>query len=190
MKIKQIIPIALLAATMLGACNNDESYSDRLNSERYATNAYLRDQRVINDIPDDTVFETGTNAPFYRIDPEGNVYMQVLNPGNRAEDTPKASQKIYFRFTRYNLLSWYSSGVLEVVGSNEYYMDSEPTFFLYKDFTLPQSSQWGYGIQLPMALLGVECEVNLIIKSQYGWTSEIAYVQPYLYHLRYFHSQI
>ena len=35
-----------------------------------------------------------------------------------------------------------------------------------------------------------ECEVNLIVKSQFGWTSEISYVQPFLYHIRYFHSQI
>ena len=38
--------------------------------------------------------------------------------------------------------------------------------------------------------LGVESEVNLIIKSQYGWTSEISNVQPFLYHVRYFRNQI
>ena len=69
-------------------------------------------------------------------------------------------------------------------------MSEQPTYFLYKDFTQATSSQWGYGIQLPLNFLGAECEVNLIIKSQFGWTSEISYVQPYLYHIRYFHSQI
>ena len=38
--------------------------------------------------------------------------------------------------------------------------------------------------------LGVECEVNLIIKSQFGFTNEISYVLPFFYHVRYFHSQI
>ena len=33
-------------------------------------------------------------------------------------------------------------------------------------------------------------EVNLVIKSQYGWASEISSVIPYLYHVRYFRNQI
>ena len=55
---------------------------------------------------------------------------------------------------------------------------------------LPSSAQWGYGLQYPLLFLGVECEVNLIIKSQFGFTNEISYVLPFFYHVRYFHSQI
>ena len=125
-----------------------------------------------------------------RIDPDGNVYMQVINPGDRKNDRAKKSQTIYFRFTRFNLEEWYSTGVMGASSGNETDMSQTPTSFLYKDFTLATSSQWGYGLQLPLDFLGAECEVNLVIKSQYGWTSEISYVQPYLYHVRYFHSQI
>lgn len=181
---------ALAATAMLVSCSNGESYSDRLNSERKACNTYLAGYRVINDIPKDTVFITGDDAPFYKIESTGQVYMQVLRAGDRINDKAKNGETIYFRFTRSNLETWYSTGFLEMDLSNENDLSQEATYFNYKDFTLPVSSQWGYGIQLPLEFLGVDCEVNLVIKSQYGFTSELSYVMPFHYHVRYFHSQI
>ena len=189
-KITQILLGALTFATMLTACSDSESYSDRLNSERKATNAFLAGYRIVNNIPADTIFEEGEDAPYYRIDPEGQVYMQVLRSGDRKKDKAKKGETIYFRFTRCNLENWYSTGVLEINTSNETDLSQDATYFIYKDFSMPVSSQWGYGLQLPLEFLGVECEVNLIIKSQYGLTSEISYVMPFIYHVRYFHSQI
>ncbi|MBP3737648.1 MAG: DUF4827 family protein [Muribaculaceae bacterium] len=189
-KILRLALVALTSLTILSACNNGESYSDRLNAERNACNAYLAGQRIVNHIPADTIFEAGEDAPFYRIDPEGRVYMQVIRTGDRINDRAKTGQTIYFRFTRSNLETWYSTGVMEVNTTNEKDVSFDPTYFIYKDFTLPVSSQWGYGLQLPLNFLGVECEVNLVIKSQFGLTSEISYVMPFLYHVRYFHSQI
>ncbi len=185
-----VILIAVLMITIGTSCNNDVSYSDRLNIERHSTNSYLANFKVKNDIPADTVFETGLNAPFYRIDPDGNVYMQVLKAGDRINDKAKTGEEIYFRYTRYNLNDWYTTGELAAYDSNEGDMTRPATSFKYKDFTLATSSQWGYGLQLPLDLLGTECEVNLIIKSQYGLLSEIAYVTPFVYHVRYFHSRI
>ena len=69
-------------------------------------------------------------------------------------------------------------------------MSLASSYFLYADFSLQLSSQWGSGIQLPLSLLGIDSEVNVIIKSQYGQTSEISQVQPYLYHLRYFPNKL
>ena len=69
-------------------------------------------------------------------------------------------------------------------------MNAAPSYFLYGNYTLNVSSQWGYGIQLPLTFVGVNSEVNLIIKSQYGWMSEMAAVIPYLYHVRYFRTQV
>lgn len=182
--------LALVSCAALNSCNDGESYSDRLNSERNACNAYLAQFRVVNEIPADTVFEVGKDAPFYRINPDGNVYMQVLNPGDRKNDRARTGEAIYFRYTRSSITQWYSTGVLEQGGSNEIDLGEMATYFNYKNYSLDISSRWGYGLQMPLDYLGVECEVNLLIKSQFGLMSEISYVQPFLYHVRYFHSRI
>ena len=115
--------------------------------------------------------------------------MQVLNAGDK-NDKAKTGEPIYFRYSRYSLSTWYADGTWTVYSGNENTMDALSCTFNYGDYTLPSSSQWGYGLQYPLLFLGVECEVNLVIKSQYGFTSEISYVMPFFYHVRYFHSQI
>ncbi|MBQ9465391.1 MAG: DUF4827 family protein [Muribaculaceae bacterium] len=188
----QLIMTAVIAIASLGSCSNSVSYSERLNNERNATNAFLRRFEVVNDIPKDTVFVTGEDAPYYRLDKEGNIYMQVINAGDRKKDKAKESETIYFRYTRYNLLTWYSTGTLTASGDNATdNMSTTACYFNSQDFTLPASAQWGFGLQLPLDFIGVEdSEAWVIVKSQYGFTSEISYVQPFLYHIRYFHSQI
>lgn len=190
MNIKSVIFLfSAIIAFALSSCNDNQSYADLLNTERRATNAYLANCRVVNEIPKDSVFEVGKDAPFYRIDPEGNVYMQVIKAGDRKNDKAKSSEKIYFRYMRYDLKYWYQYG--EMLGDgNENNMNAAPTYFNYGDYSTTISSQWGYGIQLPLSFLGVDSEVNLIIKSQFGWASEISEVRPYLYHIRYFRNQI
>jgi hypothetical protein len=180
--------MALPAAVSLHSCSDSTSYADLLTSETHATNAYLADHRVVNSVPADSIFEEGEDAPFYRLDEDGMVYMQVINSGDRS-DKAASDQLIYFRFTRYNLKTWAQTGELEGEGNADDF-DYSSTSFRYGNYTLSSSYQYGSGIQLPLAYLGVECEVNLIIKSQYGFTSEIANVIPYLYHVRYFKSQV
>lgn len=182
--------LGLVAVLMLAACNNDQSYADRLNDERNAVNAFLADHRVVMSIPEDSVFEVGENAPYYRIDADGNVYMQVLNAGDRQHDRARTGEPIYFRYSRYSLLNWYADGTWTITSGNENTMDAVSCSFNYGDYSLPSSSQWGYGLQYPLLFLGVECEVNLVIKSQYGFTGEISYVTPFFYHVRYYHSMI
>lgn len=182
--------MGLLALTVLTACNEDQSYADRLNDERNSVNAYLANHKVVMSVPEDSIFEVGPDAPFYRVDVDGNVYMQVLDAGDRVNDRVKQGEPIYFRYSRYNLATWYASGTWSVYSGNETSMDALSCSFNYGDYTLPSTSQWGYGIQFPLLFLGVECEVNLIIKSQYGFTSEISYVLPFFYHIRYYHSMI
>lgn len=181
--------IALAAIVSMTSCSDRESYAELLDKERHAANAYLANCRVVNEIPADTVFEVGSDAPYYRIDPEGNVYMQVIKAGDRKNDKAKNSERIYFRYMRYNLYYWYTYN--EMLGEgNENDMKAAPTYFQYGNYSLMSSAQWGYGIQLPLKFLGVDSEVNLIIKSQFGWASEISNVLPYLYHVRYFRNQI
>lgn len=181
--------ISALLFVSITSCSDRESYADLLNKERYATNAYLANCRVVNEIPSDTVFETGPDAPYYRINNEGNVYMQVIKASDRKTDKAKPSERIYFRYMRYNLIYWYSYN--EMIGDgNENDMSYAYTYFQYGNYSLSSSAQWGYGVQLPLSFVGVDSEVNLIIKSQFGMASEISNVQPYLYHIRYFRNQI
>ncbi|MBR5638885.1 MAG: DUF4827 family protein [Muribaculaceae bacterium] len=181
--------IAFAAIVSMTSCSDSESYAELLDKERHAANAYLANCRVVNEIPADTIFEVGPDAPYYRIDPEGNVYMQVIKAGDRKNDKAKDSERIYFRYMRYNLYYWHTYGEMYGDG-NENDMNAAPTYFQYGNYSLTSSAQWGYGIQMPLNYLGVDSEVNLIIKSQYGWASEISNVQPYLYHVRYFRNQI
>ena len=182
--------MGIASLVLLTACNEDQSYADRLNEERNSVNAFLANHRVVMSVPKDSVFEVGPDAPFYRIDVDGNVYMQVLNAGDPVKDKAKKGETIYFRYARYNLATWYADGTWSITSGNENTMDAMSCSFNYADYTLPSSSQWGYGLQFPLLFLGVECEVNLIIKSQYGFTSEISYVTPFFYHVRYYHSMI
>lgn len=190
MKIKSLIailaPIALLA--FLSSCDDNKTYAELLQDEDHYVNNFLADQMVINRIPEDSVFITGEDAPYYRIDEDGQIYMQVIDPGtpgNKVTD----NELIYFRYTRYNL-AYYSDGKLNYGGGNDDDMSSANTSFRYGNTTLQSSTQWGSGIQTPLAFLSVDCQVNLVVKSQYGFTSEMAEVKPYLFQLRYFKPKI
>lgn len=178
---------AAIILASFSSCENGRSYADMLNQESKYVNSFLVDQRVIGEIPADSVFEHGTNAPYYQLDGEGNIYMQVIDPGSG----PKAEEgeRIYFRFMRYNLATYVSGEEMYGEG-NESDLSQVNTYFNFNSYTLPSSSQYGSGIQMPLNFLPLNCEVNIVIKSQYGFTSETSYVQPYLYHIRYFKSQI
>lgn len=180
----QILLLAVAIAA-LSSCSNSKSYANRLVDENKAINLYLSDFKVENSIPADTAFLTGADAPFYRLDDEGNLFMQVIRPGDRENNQVTDDQLIFFRFTRYNLTYFFKYD--EMVGEgNAIDINYSPTSFRFNNTTLSSSTQYGTGIQEPLKYLGIDCEVNLIVKSQYGFTSEIANVSPYLYHLRYF----
>jgi lipoprotein len=128
-----------------------------------------------------------SRTPFYRMDSDGYVYMQVVNPGTG--EYAETGNVIFFRFTRYNLAFAYKYDTWEASG-NESDVASNPTSFRYKDTTLSSTTQWGEGIQVPLEYLRLNCEVNLIIKSYLGPTQEVSSVYPYLYTIRYYPSRI
>ena len=184
--------VAILALT---SCSEGKSYSELLNDENKATNYYLSTCRVVNELPEDNKFETGPDAPYYRMDADGNIYMQVVDPGT-PDDRVEYDQQIYFRFTRYNLKLFMISGfpTLQdaiddgsvVAEGNANNLSYGATWFRYDNYQLSASSQYGSAIQLPLGYLGIDCEVNIVVKSQMGFTSEMANVIPYLYNVRYF----
>lgn len=181
--------MGLAAMAAMQSCESGRSYSELLDDENAAVNRFLVDQNVVPHLPADTIFtEIGPDSPYYQIDGEGNIYMQVLSLGTGPKATD--NQLIYFRFERYNL-SYYSGSVADLPAEgNQDDLTQSPTSFRYQNFSLPSSSQWGSGIQVPLSLIPIDSEINLVIKSQFGWSSEISYVIPYLYHVRYYVSQI
>lgn len=180
---KYILSLAIGLAILAGAssCNDSVSYADLLNTENQAVNNFLCDQRVELDIPADTVFRYGPDAPYYRMNEDGTIYMQVLNPGTKGNKA-KDDELIYFRYTRYQLTE-YADGKLPEGGGNNLTLVS--CWFRYRNFRLQGSYQWGEGIQLPLSYLPVDCEVNVVIKSRVGIVEEQTNVQPFLYRLTY-----
>ena len=180
--------LLMILAPMAVSCDDNKSYADLLADEDKSVNNFLADQRVINSIPEDSIFEVGEDAPYYRMDEDGFVYMQVLKTGDLTKKG-KDNELVYFRFMRYNL-AYYDKGVLPDGEGNADDMEYSPTSFRLGNYTLPSSSQFGTGIQIPLYYLGIDCEVNIVIKSQYGFSDEISNVVPYLYNIRYFKSQL
>lgn len=179
-----------ITAVALSSCSSRKSYAQLLADENISTNAFLADQRVIPYEQRDSTFtfECGADAPYYQLDEDGSVFMQVLNPGtpgNRVKD----DQLIFFRFMRYSLYN-YSDGELGDGQGNSQAIAASDASFRFNNFSSYNSYQWGTGLQMPLVYLPIDCEVNVVIKSQMGLYNEIANVVPYLYNIRYFKSQI
>lgn len=94
----------------------------------------------------------------------------------------KDDEQIYFRYTRYALIN-YKDGQLPTGGGNN--ISLSPAWFRFNNYQLQSSAEWGVGIQTPLKYLPVDCKVNIVIKSEYGITSESSNVQPYLWTLTY-----
>lgn len=183
-----LIFMAVVVALLSQSCEKGRSYAELLNDENKDVNRFLANQWVIPEIPADTVFIVGEEAPYYQLDGEGNIYMQVLKLGDGGK--VKDDEVVYFRFMRYNL-AYYTNSLDNCPSEgNQNDLSNSPTSFRYQNYSIPSSSRWGSGIQLPLEFVPLNSEVNLVVKSQFGWTSEVSNVVPYLYHLRYFKSQI
>ena len=160
-----------------------------LRSEEIAVNWYLAQQRVVPYVPADSVFEVGKDAPFYRKDRDGTVYMRVRNMGDM-DNRPVKGEMVYFRFSRDNIIEL-SNGMPEGSGGG---IDGNMQFaswsLVYGNTTLPSTVDHGTGLQVPLGYLGYNCEVDLIVKSVSGRTGDISDCIPYLYRgLRYFKAE-
>ena len=173
-----ILVVAALGLMM--SCNEGKSYSDLLRDEEVAVNWYLAQNRVEPRVPEDSVFVTGPEAPFYRMDRDGHVYMRVVNPGDM-DNRPKKGETVYFRFMRQNV-KYLKEGLTSGVGNSEDMGSSVGSMSLvYGNTTLPSTTQYGEGLQVPLRYLGYNCEVDLMEKSNAGMSADMADCIPYVY---------
>lgn len=186
-----LISVVLLSGLGLASCDNNKSYSDLLRDEEVAVNWYLARQRVETSIPEDGNFEVGENAPFYKMNGDGTVYMRVLNKGDM-DNRPEKGDVVYFRFMRTSIIFLKEGGDPTVAGGNADEMNSTlgPTSFIYGNTMLASTTQYGTGLQVPLDYLGYNCEVDLIVKSIEGFSGDISSCIPYVYKgLKYFKAE-
>lgn len=183
----------VLAAMTLASCSKTESYSDLLKKEQKVSNWFLAQHKVCNEIPADSVFLTGPDAPYYRMDDDGYVYMQVIKaPNVKDRRIPSTGEQVYFTFTRYNIETMYNNNTLTVdgVGNQDNFLSSVGnTYFMFNNYSVSSSSQFGSGIQVPVSYLGFDSEVNILLKSYYGFSDESTTCIPYLVNTRYFKAE-
>lgn len=182
------IATAALLSFGLFSCEDSKSYADLLTEESHAVNYFLADHKVALEFPQDSIFEYGPDAPYYPLNEDHTLYMQVLSPGSK-DNKAEYNELIYYRFMRYNLSLYMSTG--EWVGDgNAENIAAGATSFRFGDIYSSSASNYGLGIQEPLKYLGIDCEVNLVVKSQLGPSSEIASVIPFMYNIRYFKSPL
>lgn len=185
--IKHIIPIVPLLLISPG-CEKSQSYSELLRDEERAVNWYLASRNVSLDLPEDaheiiTCEMAGEDAPFYKLDADGYVYMQVVSAD--FDDLVDEGDLVYFRFSRENI-SYMFEGIEAAPSGNSDYLSYGSTSFVYKNTTLQSTTSWGTGIQMPLKYVGYNSEVNLVLRSYYGFYDEQSTCVPYLINLRYF----
>ena len=163
---------------------NPCTLEDLKKTEQRAMKKYLSKFDVIDNLPPINDIQVGSVAPFYKLTPEGTVYMQVVKKG--IEPSATNGEKIYFRYLRYNLLSYMEDGKLPIGQGNLNSLTQDVTFFTLGSDN-PNTTQWGAAIQMPILLgLLVDSEVNLVVASEAGFSSEINSVTPFLYNICYF----
>lgn len=188
MRIKKLIfhisaIVLLLSAT---GCEKTKSYSEMLKDEEQACNWYLAQNKIVVDIPKDSVFQTGQDAPFYKMNSEGTLYMKVITAGDRNK-IPENGDRVYFSYMRQNIQSLMNGYIDEDVWEgNAENMAYGSTSFLLGETILTSSTQYGNGIQIPVTYLGYYSEVMLVVKSLEGFTDAQTDCTPYVYKVRYF----
>lgn len=171
------------------SCSKGKSYSELLREEEKACNWYLSNQRVETSIPSDSILKTGPDAPYYRIDDDGNIYMQVIELGDTT-DMVAIGDIVYFRFTRWNIKWMYQGETVAGAGNADDLVSSlGPTSFVYGNYQVSSSAAYGSGIQAPLRFVGNNSEVNLVLKSYYGFSSDQSECLPYLINVKYFKAQ-
>ena len=179
----------LTALLLFNSCDDGKSYSELLDEENRAVNWYLAQNRVEAEIPADSIFEIGPEAPFYKMNKDGSVYMRVINTGDM-NNRPVKGQTVYFRFMRQNIKALKDGMISEEGNSDNMASGLGGLSIVFGNNILPSTTEWGDGIQVPLYYLGYDCEVDLIVKSTQGRSGDISQCLPYVYQgLKFFKAE-
>lgn len=193
MKKNKITIFLACLSVMLGAamtsCDDTQSYSDLLRDEEKAVNWYLSALRVEPYAPK-TIdeFIIGEDAPYYKMDEDGYLYMQIVNKGS--DEMAEVNDRVYFRFMRKCIKYLYQGYDVSWEG-NAWDMNNGlgSTSLIYQNYSVPTTSQFGTGIQLPLQYCGYDSEVNLVISSNQGFTTDQTSCLPYIYNVKYYKAE-
>lgn len=186
LSVTAILSIIILAA-ISSSCSKGDTYIDKLNEENRWVNNYLVLQKVEYKLPADGKFITGPDAPYYPLDDDNAVFMQVIDAGDMTQMAQK-DQWIYFRYQRASLknfktldgLSWWGNASAPEIGT---------PYFSYKNMTFPKSIEWGQGLQMPLQYVGIGAHVKIVVKARYGRyddsDTDTGTVIPYVYDVTY-----
>ncbi len=192
-KIIQIFVVLSALAAMFASCDENKSYAELLDEEDEAIDAFFVDKILINEVPADSVFITLKDVPnndtalvpYYKMDKDGNTYMQVLNAGDM-DNRFIQGEDVNIRYKRVNLKALMSGSNPTPEGNIN---PMNAVVIRFGNTSLPGTTQYGLGVQVPLMYLGDECEVNMVIRSKYGFSAELTYVLPYLFNTRYYKSK-
>ena len=186
-----LIPaLGILFLLPVASCDDNKSYSDMLREEEIAVNWYLAQNKVEVTLPEDSVLLEGPDAPFYKMNGDGTVYMRVINKGDM-DRRPEEGDRVYFRFMCLNIKNYYDGGSADAWEGNAWDMGTSlnGTSLIYGNTTLESTTQYGTGIQVPLEWLGYGCEVDIVIKSIEGFSGNISQCIPYVYNIRYYNAE-
>lgn len=196
MKKLTLFPLALLALCLaFQACNNTKTYAEKLEDEKAAIRAFIKDSSIVvisqsQFYAQDSTTDVSKNE---YVQLASGVYMQIVDKGsaNRA-DTVKPNDLVLVRFMEYGLMekSVTVSNLNEpaVVDEFRYAVTSSSIAGIFKDGYMIRA----YGTSVPagwlVALSYVRdgAHVKLIVPSKMGQQRAMQQVYPYYYDIHKF----
>ncbi len=150
---------------------------DMIQREQKAMSKYIKRFEVIDHLPPLTDIQPSSVSPFYKLDEEGTVYMQVVKLGEGP--AVSAGETISFRYLKFDLLCFYDDNKLPAGSGN---LNSGEPY----EMTFGNTYTYGTGLQLPLKYgLPLGSEVNLVVSSSAGPSFDASAHIPYLYNLKY-----
>lgn len=184
-KIIGFIFASIIVTIAFSACNNDETYADKLKNEEKAIDRFIKDRGIVvlNTFPSDTVF---AENEFYR-DEESGIYVRVINKGNTSNMASKTNPQTQVLFRFYDTELFATEDTVKY--SNNTQMD--PFQFVYGDANTYNYADYSSdyskylflspGCAFPLEYVGEMGEVSVIVPFANGSSYQQGNYQPIYY---------